>query len=187
MSCGSAGIRLRDGRICEVSGRWFALSLLEGGLLDWDMGGFSLAGEVGHVVAFWLNEQRGGEVLEVQEVERMIAEVAEAVGILPKEMGCFESFQLLPPPVEIELEGLAERAGDGFELAFFGLLRSEVASALKDGARIIECRGSRRCVKRLLKARSWNKRCRKLLEQIVNYLRGMNLPRGHGAVTIGVY
>jgi hypothetical protein len=80
------------------------------------------------------------------------------------------------PPVPLtesvaDLTRLACEAGDGFELMFFARLRDELRLQLAGSAQLLRFRGLRACVKRLAGARRWNGRCRRLHEQIVDYLR----------------
>jgi hypothetical protein len=70
-----------------------------------------------------------------------------------------------------DLTRLAEEAGEGFELAFFARLRDVLRAGLTDGPQLVRFRGLRRCVKQLAGARRWNGRCRRLHDQIVDYLR----------------
>ena len=70
-----------------------------------------------------------------------------------------------------ELTLLAEESGKDSELFFFSNLRAELRRQLKQAPGIVRFRGLRSCVKRLTGARRWNSRCRKLQDQIVDYLR----------------
>ncbi len=80
-------------------------------------------------------------------------------------------FQLLPPPVHISLSELASRAGHGYELLFFDLLRSELRRILDSGASRIEFSDLRRCVKLLRSAKIWRRDCVGLNTEIVSFIR----------------
>jgi hypothetical protein len=71
---------------------------------------------------------------------------------------------------EADLRLLAAEAGKT-ELLFFSRLRAEVRSQLRDSPGRLRFRGLRGCVKQLAGARRWSPRCRRLQEQIVEFLR----------------
>lgn len=80
-------------------------------------------------------------------------------------------FQLLPPPVHISLSELASRAGHGYELIFFDLLRSELRQVLRAGTSRIEFSDLRCCVKLLRSAKIWRRDCAGLSKEIVSFIR----------------
>lgn len=80
-------------------------------------------------------------------------------------------FKLLPPPARISLSELALRAGHGYELAFFDLLRSELRAVLYTGTSRIEFSDLRRCVKLLRSAKIWSRDCAGLRTEIVAFIR----------------
>ena len=73
--------------------------------------------------------------------------------------------------LESDLRRLAEESGRDSELFFFSLLRAELRRQLRQTPRVVRFRGLRGCVKRPTGARRWSGRCRKLEEQILDYLR----------------
>ena len=74
------------------------------------------------------------------------------------------------PDTEADLRLLAAEAGRT-ELLFYSRLRDEVRSQLRDSPGWLRFRGLRGCVKQLAGARRWSPRCRRLQEQIMEYLR----------------
>lgn len=70
-----------------------------------------------------------------------------------------------------DLVRLAGEANGGFELLFFPRLRAELQRLLAGAPRTLRFHGLRDCVKQITGARRWNKRCRKMQEQIVAFLR----------------
>jgi hypothetical protein len=72
---------------------------------------------------------------------------------------------------EYDLRGLALESGPARELVFFPRLRAELQRQLQESPRVLRFRGLRGCVKQLTGARRWNRRCRSLESEIVEYLR----------------
>jgi hypothetical protein len=73
------------------------------------------------------------------------------------------------PDTEADLRLLAAEAGKT-ELLFYSRLRAEVRSQLRDSPGRLRFRGLRGCVKQLAGARRWSPRCRRLQEQIMEFL-----------------
>jgi len=112
------------------------------------------------------------------ELERQIVSVAEFSGALEKVLSGFAFRTLrgrgrLPGPavLESDLRPLAEASGMNSELFFFPRLREELRRQLSHAPRVVRFCGLRGCVKSLAGARRWSRRCRKLEEQIIDYLR----------------
>ncbi len=72
---------------------------------------------------------------------------------------------------ESDLSRLATESGEACELFFFPRLRDELRRRLRAAPRMLRFRGLRGCVKRLAGARRWSPRCRRLEEQIIQYVR----------------
>jgi hypothetical protein len=70
-----------------------------------------------------------------------------------------------------DLRQLTGESDEAFELAFFTQLRDELRKRLTESPRMLQVRGLRACVKRLLGAKRWSYRCQVLNDQIVDYLR----------------
>jgi hypothetical protein len=77
-----------------------------------------------------------------------------------------EKLQPLAPPVTISLVRAAMEAGNGFELAFFETLRSEIGDLRNAGAEEILFVGLRESAMILRGASKWNKHCEALLQEI---------------------
>ena len=82
---------------------------------------------------------------------------------------------------EINLKPIAESTGRGYELAFFGRLRSLMQAQLSQAPEMVRVHGLRPSVKILLGARRWNERCQQLNDQILDYLRRCLLVEAPGA------
>lgn len=72
---------------------------------------------------------------------------------------------------ESDLRRIACASGKGFELTFFSCLRQEMRLKLNQAPEVVRFNGLRGCVKQLTGARRWTRRCQKLNDQIVDYLR----------------
>ena len=112
------------------------------------------------------------------ELERQTVSVEEFSGALEKILNGFALRTLrrgtpLPAPavLESDLRPLAEASGTNSDLFFFPRLREELRRQLSHAPRVVRFSGLRGCVKRLAGARRWSGRCRKLEEQIIDYLR----------------
>ncbi len=73
---------------------------------------------------------------------------------------------------DTDLVRLVRDTGGSFELFFFPRLRDELRGQLRQSPRIVRFHGLRGCVKQLAGARRWSRRCERLQDQIVGYLRG---------------
>lgn len=77
-----------------------------------------------------------------------------------------EKLQPLAPPVTISLVKAAMDAGNGFELAFFETLRTEISDLRNAGAEEIHFVGLRESSMVLRGAAKWNKQCEALFVEI---------------------
>ncbi len=75
------------------------------------------------------------------------------------------------PPVTVSLVNAATEAGNGFELAFFEKLRSELTQLRRQGAREIHFTGLRESSLILRGTDKWNRHCEKLLGEIELFLK----------------
>lgn len=85
--------------------------------------------------------------------------------------GIAEKLEPLAPPVTISLVRAAMDAGNGFELAFFETLRTELSALRTAGAEEIRFTGLRESAMILRGAAKWNKNCGCLLLEIEAFLR----------------
>lgn len=73
---------------------------------------------------------------------------------------------------ETDLREIACESGKGCELFFFPHLRDELRRKLDQSPEVLRFRGLRGCVKQIVGAQRWSRRCQVLSDQIVEYLRG---------------
>ena len=85
--------------------------------------------------------------------------------------GIADKLEPLAPPVTLSLVRAAIDAGNGFELAFFESLRTELATLRAAGAEEIRFTGLRESAMILRGAGKWNYQCRSLLTEIEAFLR----------------
>lgn len=90
-----------------------------------------------------------------------------------------EKLEPLAPPVTVSLVRAAMEAGNGFELAFFEMLRSELAALRAAGAEEIRFTGLKESAMVLRGAAKWNKHCQALLNEIEIFIQ--NRDRDHAA------
>jgi len=112
------------------------------------------------------------------ELGRQSVSVGEFTGALEKVLCGFaataENSPARPPRgrvLESDLHRLARESGAACELLFFARLRAELQRHLRQEPRMLRFRGLRRCVKQLIGARRWGRRCRNMEGEIVAYLR----------------
>jgi hypothetical protein len=72
---------------------------------------------------------------------------------------------------DTDLVRLVSETGDRLELFFFPRLRDELRIQLRQSPRVVRFRGLRDCVKQIAGARRWSRRCERLEDQIIAFLR----------------
>ncbi len=82
-----------------------------------------------------------------------------------------ENLQPLAPPITLSLVRAAREAGNGYELAFFEMLRTELVALREAGAEDLRFTGLRESTLILRGASKWNSQCQPLLSEIENFLR----------------
>lgn len=112
--------------------------------------------------------EQGRESVTVGEFSEALIRVLRGFGLDVEAGG---NAVTVVPLVVSDLLQLCHESGRGFELAFFPLLRQEVAAQLLRSPRVLQFTGLRSCVKKLAGARRWSQRCEELSDQIVEYLR----------------
>jgi len=89
-----------------------------------------------------------------------------------------EKLQPLAPPVTVSLVRAAMEAGNGFELAFFETLRTEISALRNAGAEEIRFVGLRESSMVLRGAAKWNKHCETLLNEIEAFVGAWDKDHG---------
>lgn len=89
------------------------------------------------------------------------------------QIGCqpiAEKLEKVAPPVTLSLVRAALEAGNGFELAFFEMLRGELAGLRSVGAEEVRFVGLRASVLILRGVKQWDKGCEALLREIREFI-----------------
>lgn len=126
----------------------------------------------------FVDEIRGGiiEYLESKCSLKMLtlSELFDRVRRMLRQIGCesiAENLHPLAPPVTVSLVHAAMSAGNGFELAFYEILRNELDELRDLGAEEIRFTGLRESVCILRGTQKWNRTCEPLLREIEQFLR----------------
>src|SRR5688572_27867824 len=82
-----------------------------------------------------------------------------------------DKLETLAPPITFSLVPAARQAGNGFELAFFEVLRRELDELRRAGAEEIRFTGLRESALILRGAEQWDKHCETTLREIEAFLR----------------
>jgi hypothetical protein len=122
---------------------------------------------VAAVLHFFKHDQGRNEVT-IGEFSEALERVLRGFGVTIKAPGAAAP---APRVSEADLRQLACESGKGFELAFFNRLRDVLRSKLEESPRLVRFTGLRGCVKQLAGAQRWSRRCQRLSDQIVAYLR----------------
>jgi hypothetical protein len=103
-----------------------------------------------------------------QALERVLNSFGYNVSSSPGTAG-----SILPPNVAVaDLEQIAlESKHSAFELVFFQKLRTQFHQLISSAPHLLKFEGLRRCVKQLLGVKHWCRRCERLSDQIVEFLR----------------
>jgi hypothetical protein len=102
-----------------------------------------------------------------------LEELFEKMRKMLVKIGCeriAEKLEPLAPPVTVSLVRAAMEAGNGFELAFFETLRTELSELKSAGAEEIRFTGLRESAQILRGCSKWNKHCEVLLTEIHAFL-----------------
>lgn len=159
-------IILEDRRAIAFDYGWFTRALnvaaQRAGYPQW-----WLAPHIAGSVQTWLKTLAWRTTLPARLFIRAVREALKVIGY--EKIG--ECFEAAAPFARISLTELAQDAGNGFELAFFGALHRRLDEVLRDGGSYCELHGLHQCVKLLRRQRTWNRDCSSLLDEIVEFAR----------------
>jgi len=130
-----------------------------------------LAGHIAESVALYLRDDFDGAAVNARELTSAVVRVLETLGF--SEIGA--SFELMDPPEVLSLSEIATQAGDGYELAFFGLLGDRMRRLARTKASRLEIRDLSGCVRMIGKRRGT---VRGLREEIVGFIRDIGEAAG---------
>lgn len=131
-----------------------------------DHADFPLLGEIRNGVELYLENKCPLRLLHLEDLfdkmRRMLVK-----------MGCeriAEKLVPLAPPVTVSLVRAALSAGNGFELAFFETIRSEIGELREAGAEKIHFTGLRQSTLILRGRKNWNRQCETLHAEIRDFI-----------------
>lgn len=137
-------VRLRDGRNTAFDKRWITAAIRaaaeHAGYHRWH-----LAEEIAESVSSYLRRDFTANFVEIPNISEAILGVLASLGF--RDVADF--FHLPDPPVRLSLDELAREAGDGYELAFFGLLESRLRNIAESDAVRLEIRDLSPCLRLL--------------------------------------
>jgi hypothetical protein len=123
-----------------------------------------LAEHIAESVSVYLKRDFIANSVEIPNLQSAVLGVLQSLGF--NEVA--EHFHLPDPPVRLSLTELAREAGEGYELAFFGLLGDRLQSAAGSHAARLEIQDLSGCLRLLGNRRN---RARVLREEIVGFIR----------------
>lgn len=119
-------------------------------------------------VLHYFKIELGRDFVTVAEFSEALEKVLRGFGLVVKKV----EERPMPKIAEADLRAIACESGKGCELFFFPHLRDELRRNLDHSPQIVRFRGLRGCVKQIIGARRWSRRCQVLNDQIVEFLRG---------------
>ncbi|MCB1076592.1 MAG: hypothetical protein KDM63_13330 [Verrucomicrobiae bacterium] len=125
-----------------------------------------LADDVSKGIESYLKNHFPGTVIDMPDLFARIKKTLGQLGLVDFAAQLSEA----APPVRISLPDLARRAGPGFELMFFELLKQRFRAAADGGTQRLTCYGLDRCVRQLATCKKWTGRCETLKGEIVAFL-----------------
>lgn len=121
-------LKVGDHQVCGYDTRWIKqgleLAAKHAGQDDYDF-----LEEIYHAIKRYLEWDCDLEVLDVKLLNNRIAKMLNQVGL----KALSEGLPFLCPPVNISLEIIVRKSGEGFELGFFEELRREIYRAKEAG------------------------------------------------------
>lgn len=159
-------VRFRDGTVMSYDRRWLCSAVVRAA----ESAGYKkwwLTPHVAESVSRFLQQDFNENIVTVSRLEKAVRSVLQVIGY----SDVASRFETPPPPVRLSLADLARRAGPGYELAFFGLLRRHLAATIDSPARELELYDARAGVKLLRNAKNWTPDCSLLLNDIVHTIR----------------
>ncbi len=127
---------------------------------------FPMVEEIRNGVDLYLENKCPLRLLHLEDLYERVRNMLVKIGCGP----IAEKLQPLAPPVTVSLVNAATAAGNGFELAFFETLRSELSELREAGAEKIHFTGLRESAQILRGTHKWTKHCDALLEEIRIFL-----------------
>lgn len=159
-------VRFQDGSVMNYDCAWLSSAVVRAA----ESAGYKKWWLVNHVtesISSFLQQDFDENTVSIPRLEKAVQSVLQVIGY----SDVARCFQTLPPPVKISLADLARRAGSGYELAFFQLLRIRLRNIPDTAAQQVELSDLHACVKILRGAKVWRSDCSELTGEIVQFVR----------------
>jgi hypothetical protein len=135
----------------------------------------ALIQQAAQAVLHYFRKEKGQSQVTVAEFAEALARVLRSFGLEVSDTAAERPSTTPASPTPsapgTDLRTLLGSAPDKGELFFFSKLRADLRTQLARSPEFIRFSGLRGCVKQLTGARRWSRRCQKLQDQIVTYLR----------------
>jgi len=158
-------LQLPDGELCSLDEGW----LLESIQYAARKAGYSdgwLAQDFYFSILRYLEEEYPEPGIALKELSGLLQKILCLTGY----EDIAAHFQLSRPPVRVSLGHLAAQAGGGYELAFFALLEEQLQGILRSGSQNAHFVHLGSCVRSLVSAKKWSKKCSLLMDEIISYI-----------------
>lgn len=132
-----------------------------------DQSDFPFVDEIRRGVVQYLETRCPLKMMRIEELYDRMRRMLEKIGC----HGIAAKLQPLAPPVTFSLVRAAMDAGNGFELAFFETLRTELSNLRAAGVEEIRFSGLHESAMILRGTTKWNKHCQAMLAEIEAFLR----------------
>ena len=159
-------VRFHDGSVMNYDRAWLSSAVVRAA----ECAGYKkwwLTNHVTESISSFLQQDFEDNIVTIPRLEKAVQSVLQVIGY----SDVARCFQTLPLPVRISLSDLARRAGNGFELAFFELLRARLREIPDSPAQQVELGDLHACVKLLRGAKVWRSDCSELTGEIVQFVR----------------
>jgi hypothetical protein len=159
-------VRFQDGSVMNYDRAWLSSAVVRAA----ESAGYKkwwLTNHVTESISSFLQQDFDENIVTIPRLEKAVQSVLQVIGY----SDVARCFQTLPPPVRISLSDLARRAGNGFELVFFELLRARLREIPDSPAQQVELGDLHACVKLLRSAKVWRSDCAELTGEIVQFVR----------------
>jgi hypothetical protein len=150
------------GKIIPCSAELVAVELIGEGSEDFDP---HLVQQAAAAVLHYFRQDLGCSTVSVGEFSKALEQALLSLGSKG------EDFAPKPEVGTFDLQLLADKQEGGLQLSFFPQLRDALRSRLAKSPKVLRFFGLRGCVKQLIGAKRWDRRCQALQDQIVAYLR----------------
>ncbi|MFC4993060.1 hypothetical protein [Rubritalea tangerina] len=128
---------------------------------------FAFTDDVYEGVIHYLEHKCTLRMLKLEDLYKRLSHMLSRIGY----GSIANALEPVAPPVTISLERAARDAGDGYELAFFRELQTELVELKKTGAIDVYFSHVEECVHILKRTDTWNESCKELEADIIDWLR----------------